>query len=71
VKLWDTLQAAEAIKPLVKGETGVVSFQKLVFGEVVQVARAQGCRCPPAMRMGGSPLPTRGRRRHHHGAALR
>src|SRR5262249_51651018 len=26
-KLWDTLQAAEAIKPLVKGETGVVSFQ--------------------------------------------
>jgi 2-dehydropantoate 2-reductase len=27
VKLWDTLQAAEAIKPLVKGDTGVVSFQ--------------------------------------------
>jgi 2-dehydropantoate 2-reductase len=27
VKLWDTLQAAEAIKPLIKGETGVVSFQ--------------------------------------------
>ncbi|MDR0346303.1 MAG: 2-dehydropantoate 2-reductase [Nocardiopsaceae bacterium] len=27
VKLWDTLQAAEAIKPLVRGQTGVVSFQ--------------------------------------------
>ena len=46
MKLWDTLQAAEAIKPLVKGETGVVSFQKLVFGEVVQVARAQGVPLP-------------------------
>jgi 2-dehydropantoate 2-reductase len=27
VKLWDTLRAAEAIKPLIRGETGVVSFQ--------------------------------------------
>jgi 2-dehydropantoate 2-reductase len=27
VKLWDTLQAAEAIKPLVRDDTGVVSFQ--------------------------------------------
>jgi 2-dehydropantoate 2-reductase len=27
VKLWDTIGAAEAIKPLVKGETGVVSLQ--------------------------------------------
>jgi len=27
VKLWDTRQAAEAIKPLITGETGVVSFQ--------------------------------------------
>ncbi len=27
VKLWDTLEAAEAIKPLVGAETGVVSFQ--------------------------------------------
>jgi 2-dehydropantoate 2-reductase len=27
VKLWDTLQAAAAIKPLIRGETGVVSFQ--------------------------------------------
>lgn len=27
VKLWDTHQAAEAIKPLIRGETGVVSFQ--------------------------------------------
>jgi 2-dehydropantoate 2-reductase len=27
VKLWDTLPAAEAIKPLIRGETGVVSFQ--------------------------------------------
>ena len=27
VKLWDTASAAEAIKPLVKGETAVVSFQ--------------------------------------------
>lgn len=27
VKLWDTLQAAEAIKPLIRDGTGVVSFQ--------------------------------------------
>jgi 2-dehydropantoate 2-reductase len=27
VKLWDTLEAAEAIKPLLRAETGVVSFQ--------------------------------------------
>src|ERR1700756_74691 len=27
VKLWDTLEAAEAIKPLLGPETGVVSFQ--------------------------------------------
>ena len=27
VKLWDTLQAAEDVKPLIKGTTGVMSFQ--------------------------------------------
>ena len=27
VKLWDTVEAAEAVKPLVAGQTGVVSFQ--------------------------------------------
>jgi len=27
VKLWGTVEAAEAVKPLVRGETGVVSFQ--------------------------------------------
>lgn len=27
VKLWDTLEAAEAIKPLIRGDVGVVSFQ--------------------------------------------
>ena len=27
VKLWDTLQAAEGVKPLIQGTTGVVSFQ--------------------------------------------
>lgn len=35
VKLWDTLDAAEAVKPLVRADTGVVSFQNGVVADDV------------------------------------